>query len=136
MQPKVRAGPVPGPGLLSVIVVGKYADHLPLYRREDVFARGGVEISCGTLCRWAAESAKLLKPLYQLMVRQIITSRAIHTDDTTVPVLDAKLPHTRTARFWTYVCVWPMRLRVFDYTQSRSRDGPARFLRGQKWVLA
>ena len=44
---------LPGPGLLSAIVVGKQADHLPLYRLEDVFARAGVELSRSTLCRWA-----------------------------------------------------------------------------------
>jgi transposase len=44
-------------------VVGKYADHLPLYRREDVFARSGVELPRSRLCRWARQTAELLEPL-------------------------------------------------------------------------
>lgn len=54
---------LPGPGLLSAIVVGKYADHLPLYRLEDVLARQGVVFSRSTLCRWALRTADILEPL-------------------------------------------------------------------------
>ena len=50
---------------------------------------GGVEISRGTLCRWAVESARLLEPLYELMVRRVLESPAIHTDDTLAPGLYA-----------------------------------------------
>ncbi len=57
---------LPGPGLLAQVAVGKFGDHLPLYRLEDVFARGGVELSRSTLCRWARCTAQLLEPLYQL----------------------------------------------------------------------
>ena len=88
---------LPGPGLLSTVVVSKYADHLPLYRLEDVFARSGVELSRSTLCRWAMQTAAVLEPVYQAMVQRVRSSESIHTDDTPVPVLDASLPKTRTA---------------------------------------
>jgi len=39
----------PGPGLLAHVVTSKYADHLPLYRLEQIFARHGVEIRRRTL---------------------------------------------------------------------------------------
>ncbi len=119
---------LPGPGLLSAIVVGKYADHLPLYRLEDVFARAGVELSRSTLCRWALQTADLLEPLYRLMIERVRSSDAIHTDDTPVPVLDRALPKTRTARFWVYCGDWRHPYTVYDYTTSRKRDGPASFL--------
>ena len=35
---------LPGPGLLAQVVVSKYADHLPLYRQEDIFGRHGIEL--------------------------------------------------------------------------------------------
>ncbi len=126
---------LPGPGLLSAIVVGKYADHLPLYRLEDVFARHGVELSRSTLCRWAMQTATVLEPLYQAMVERVCSSASIHTDDTPVPVLDANLPKTRTARFWVYCGDWRNPYTVYDYTTSRQRDGPAEFLEGFKGYL-
>ena len=119
---------MPGPGLLSAIVVGKYADHLPLYRLEDVFARAGVELSRSTLCRWALQTADILEPLYRLMIERVRSSAVIHTHDTPVPVLDPALPKTRTARFWVYCGDWRNPYTVYDYTTSRKRDGPASFL--------
>ena len=120
---------IPGPGLLSAIVTSKYGDHLPLYRLEDVFARHGVELSRSTMCGWLKQTAKLLQPLYDLMRRLVLRSRVIHTDDTKVPVLDASLPHVRNSRFWVYLGDEQHPYVVFDYTQSRERDGPAEFLK-------
>ncbi len=126
---------LPGPGLLSSIVVGKYADHLPLYRLEDVFARSGVELSRSTLCRWAMQAAAILEPVYQTMVERVRSSESIHTDDTPVPVLDASLPKTRTARFWVYCGDWRNPFTVYDYTTSRKRDGPVEFLKSFEGYL-
>ena len=120
---------LPGPGLFSSVVVSKYADHLPLYRLEDVFARSGVELSRSTLCRWAMQAAAILEPVYQVMVERVRSSESIHTDDTPVPVLDASLPKTRTARFWVYCGDWRNPFTVYDYTTSRKRDGPVEFLK-------
>lgn len=126
---------LPGPGLLSAIVVGKYADHLSLYRLEDVFARHGVELPRSTLCRWALQTAGILEPLYRLMIKRVCSSKAIHTDDTPVPVLDPTLPKIRTARFWVYCGDWRHPYTVYDYTTSRRRDGPADFLRDFRGYL-
>jgi transposase len=119
---------LPGPGLLAQLVVGKFSDHLPLYRLEDVFARAGMELPRSTLCRWARQTAELLEPLYNLMVERVRRSRVIHTDDTPVPVLDPTLGHTRTGRFWVYCGDGDNPYSVYDYTPSRKRDGPAKFL--------
>jgi transposase len=127
---------LPGPGLLAAVVTGKYSDHLPLYRLEDVFFRAGVELARSTLSRWALETAELLRPLYDGMVREVLQSRVIHTDDTPMPVLDPELDHTRTARLWTYVGDWRHPFTVYDYTTSRRRDGPQQFLNGYAGYLA
>lgn len=127
---------LPGPGLLAALVTGKYVDHLPLYRLEDVFFRSGVELSRSTLCRWALQTAELLRPLYDFMICEVLQSRVIHTDDTPMPVLDPELPHTRTARLWTYVGDWRHPCTVYDYTTSRKRDGPQQFLDGYAGYLA
>lgn len=126
---------IPGPGLLAATITGKYCDHLPLYRLEDVFARHGVELSRATLCGWMRQSAELVLPLYELMKRQVLASRVIHTDDTPVEVLDPNLPHTRTGRFWAYVGDRRYPYIVYDYTPSRKRDGPAEFLKDYQGYL-
>jgi transposase len=46
------------PGLLAHVLVGKYCDHLPLYRQEQIFIRRhGVHLPRQTLARWVALAA-------------------------------------------------------------------------------
>jgi hypothetical protein len=126
---------LPGPGLLAQTITSKYGDHLPLYRLEDIFARHGVELSRATLCGWMAQCAELLAPLFNEMVRRVLLSLVIHTDDTTVPVWDPTLPHTRTGRFWVYIGDVRYPYVVYDYTPRRTRDGPEDFLKGFRGYL-
>jgi transposase len=42
----------PGPGLVSHVVVSKYADHLPLHRQAVIYGRHGVELDRATLADW------------------------------------------------------------------------------------
>lgn len=125
---------LPAPGLLAHVVVSKYADHLPLYRQEGMFARQGVELSRKTLCDWMAVSAQLLEPIYQEMIRRVKQSRVIHTDDTRVPVQD-EVGKTKSGRLWTYIGDRNHPYVVFDYTADHSRAGPQQFLDGYQGFL-
>ena len=120
---------LPGPGRLAFVTVSKQGDHLPLYRQEEILGRHGVDLSRSTLCGWLAECAVLWQRLYDLMVARVLRSRVLHTDDTTVPVLDPALPHTRTGRFWLYFGDRNHHYAVYQYTPNRKRDGPAEFLK-------
>ena len=119
---------LPGPGLLAQVAVSKYGDHIPLHRQEEIYQREGVELSRQTMCDWMRQSAELASPLYELMKEQVLSSKAVQTDDTPVPVLDPELPRTRTGRIWTYVGGAEHPYTVYDYTRTRSRDGPDAFL--------
>ena len=81
-----------------------------------------------TLCAWTAAAAELARPLYQRMCQLVLESKAVHTDDTPVKLLDAALGHARTARFWAYIGDARHPYSVYDFTTSRQRDGPAKFL--------
>jgi transposase len=118
------------PGLLAYVIVSKYSDHLPLYRLERILARHKIDIARSTMCDWMRASAEALKPLCDLMVREVLASKVIHTDDTPVDVLDRNLPETRIGRFWVYVGDRDHPYDTFTYTANRSRDGPMAFLKG------
>jgi len=120
---------LPGPGLLAHVAVSKYGDHVPLNRQEEIFRRQGVELPRQTMCDWMRGCADLVIPLYELMKEQVLDSKAVQTDDTPVPVLDPDLPRTRTGRIWTYVGDDEHPYTVYDYTPTRSRDGPEAFLK-------
>jgi transposase len=124
-----------GPGMLAFAVSSKLAEHLPLNRLEDVTARYGFHIARSTLCDWMASSAQLVRPLYDLMVRKVLKSKVLGTDDTTVPVRDEQLDHTRTGYFWAYVGDENHPYICYDFTTSHARDGPQRFLQGFEGYL-
>ena len=126
---------VAGPGLLAHVITAKYVQHLPLYRQEEIFARQNVLIRRSTLAGWMAQSAECLLPLQKLMVRRVLAGNVLGTDDTPVPVRDPDLDHTRTGRFWAYVGDDAHRYTVYDFTPSRKRDGPQKFLKDYQGVL-
>jgi transposase len=124
-----------GASLLAQVIVSKFADHQPLHRQEKMWERHGVQISRKTMGGWMAQCAGLLDPLYRSMKKELLGSKVIGTDDTSVKVLDRKLPFARIGRIWPYVgdCHHPV--IVYDYTPTRGRAGPAKFLEGYKGYL-
>jgi transposase len=126
---------LPGPGLLAQVAVSKYADHLPLYRQEAIFKRFGVELSRSTMCSWMAAAAGLLEPIVKAMLKRVLLSRVVQTDDTTVPVQDHDGKGIKTGRLWVQIGEGANRFLVYDYTPDRSGAGPGRIFKGFEGYL-
>lgn len=94
---------IAGPGLLGQIIVAKFADHQPLYRQAEIYARQGVELDRSTMARWVGACGALVRPLVDALRRYVLAPGKVHTDDTTMPVLAPGNGQTRTARMWVYV---------------------------------
>ncbi len=124
-----------GASLLAQVIVSKFADHQPLHRQERIFQRHGVRISRKTMGGWLPTVAGLFDPLYQTAKKILFESKVIGTDDTGVKVLDRKLPFARIGRIWPYVGDAQHPVVLYDYTPTRGRDGPARFLEGYQGYL-
>jgi transposase len=124
-----------GASLLAQVIVAKTADHLPLHRQEKIFQRHGVDISRKTMGGWLGQCADLLKPLYGSMKKALFQSKVIGTDDTSVKVLDVKLPFARTGRIWPYYGDTDHPVILYDYTATRERAGPEEFLKGYRGYL-
>jgi transposase len=121
---------LPGPGLCAHTVLSKFGDHQPLYRQEDLHARLGKTIRRSTLCGWQASLAQLSLALVMRMKYLILQSKVIHTDDTSVKMLAPGRGETQTCKFWPYLGDWLHPYAVYDFTESRKRDGPQQFLAG------
>jgi transposase len=118
-----------GPGLVAHVITSKYADHLPLYRQEDIFARQGLEFSRTTLRDWTSQAADRLEPIARAIYASILSSRVVQSDDTPVTVLGGE-SGSETGHLWVYVGEHGE--VAFDFTMSRSRDGPLAFLDGYR----
>jgi transposase len=124
-----------GASILAHVIVSKFADHQPLHRQEKMFERHGIRISRKTMGGWLPAVADLFNPLFQTAKDILFESKYIGTDDTGVKVLDRKLPFARTGRIWPYLGDSHHPVVLLDYTPTRGRDGPAKFLDGYKGYL-
>ena len=118
---------IPGEGLLVHIITSKYCDHNPLNRLEGILKRHGVDINVSTMCDWVGKSADLLAPLVKRMHEKILQSPKINTDDTPIPV-KSKKRRGSTYKGYLWVYVDDKHNVVFDFTPTRSREGPLKFL--------
>jgi hypothetical protein len=129
------SGCIAGAGLLAEVIVSKFAEHLPLYRFEDISTRYGLYLSRSTLCDWVGHVADLLRPLYELQKELVRLAPVIWTDDTPVTVLGGEKPGSHKGRFWAYIGPAAFPYDVYDFTKNRQRDGPAQFLAGYAGYL-
>jgi len=100
-----------------------------------MFERHGVDLSRKTMGGWLAQCAHLLQPLYGSLKEVLFQSKVIGTDDTSVKVLDIKLPFARTGRIWPYYGDQGHPVILYDYTATRERAGPEAFLKGYRGYL-
>jgi transposase len=118
--------------LLADIAVAKYADALPLYRQEQIFARDGLELSRQTTCAWMVALDEPLTPLMAAMKALLGQDRVLHIDETRVQVLNEPgRAATQQSFMWVYRGGSPMRpVILFDYSQTRGGAAPRAFLHG------
>ncbi len=126
---------LPAPGLCAHTVLSKFGDHQPLYRQEDIHSRLGKTIRRSTLCGWQAALAELSLPLVKRMKYLVLQSQVIHTDDTSIKMLQPGFGKTKTCKFWPYLGDWQHPYAVYDFTTTRERDGPQKFLAGYQGYL-
>jgi transposase len=96
-------GGLPTEALVAHILIAKYADHLPLYRQAQIYARQGVALDRSTLADWVGRAAFLLRPVRDRLLDKLKMSTKLFADETTCPVLDPGRGTTKTGQIFAYV---------------------------------
>jgi transposase len=133
VPPAIIDGSLAAPGLLAWVVTGKYLDHLPLYRLEQIASRSDVNLSRSTLADWVGQVGVALQPLADRLVWHLLQGDTLHADETPVPQLDPGSGKTKKAYLWAYRSndLQPgHRIIVFDYQGNRSGQHVRNFLNG------
>ncbi|MBU4609898.1 IS66 family transposase [Achromobacter sp. GG226] len=107
---------MPTAGLLAQVLVAKYADHLPLYRQEGIFARAGLALPRSTLA--------------DALRAEILERTVLHADETPVQMLKPGTGKTHRAYLWAYTPTTYDTLRavVYDFTPGRTGEHARQFL--------
>jgi transposase len=92
----VEAG-LPTEALLAQVAISKYADGLPLYRQEAIYARDGVELNRSLMAQWMGAVGFHIEPLAAHVFVRIREGERIFADETTLPTLDPGAGKTKTA---------------------------------------
>jgi transposase len=100
--PRIVEGGIPTEALVAHVLVAKYADHLPLYRQAQIYARQGVHLDRSTLADWVGRAAWWLTPLRNHLLDHLKRSSKLFADETTAPVLDPGRGRTKTGQLWAY----------------------------------
>ena len=123
--PKCKADP----GLIAYAIVSKFADHLPLYRQDDIFKREGVHIARSTLDGWVLRTADAIWLLGDELKKAVLNTDVLFTDDTICALLEEGRGQTRKARIWVYIRGAPgARLIAYDFTIDRCKNRPLEYL--------
>jgi transposase len=93
-------GGLPTEALVAHVLVSKYADHLPLYRQSQIYARQGIELDRSTLADWVGRAAAELRPVHQRLFEHLKRSPKLFMDETRAPVLDPGRRRTKTGYLW------------------------------------
>lgn len=124
-------------GLLSQVLIAKYADHLPLYRQEKIFGRAGMPIARSTLADWVGRCGVALQPLVDALRKCLLSDRVLHADETPVPMLSPGKKKTHRAYIWAYASTTfsPIKGVVYHFAPSRAGKHAREFLQGWQGKL-
>src|SRR5277367_1372651 len=134
-------GGLPTEATVAQVLVSKYADHLPLYRQAQIYARQGINLDRSTLADWVGRAAFLLRPVHERLLGMLKSSTKLFADETTAPVLDPGRGLTKTGQLWAYArddrpwggCDPPG--VAYVYAPDRKAKRPITHLAGFKGIL-
>ena len=122
--PKGKAGA----SLLAYIMVAKFIDHLPFYRQIQIFKRFDLVLTDSTISGWFNKTTDLLEPLYECLMKQILSCDYLQADETPIGVQDSnKKGSLHNGYHWVYRS--PLqKLVMFKYSVGRARKAPEEVL--------
>jgi transposase len=131
VPPALIDGGLAAVGLLTWVVIGKYLDHSPLYRLEQIAGRSGVNLPRSTLADWVGQVGVALQPLVDRLSWHLKQGDTLLADETPVPQLDPGSGKTKKAYLWAYRSndLQPgPKIIVFDYRGGRNGQHARDFL--------
>lgn len=121
LEPQLADKLLATPAMIAHVVVGKYADHLPIYRQADILARRHrIELGTTTMEGWVHLAAGSLRMVYEVMWDQLIAAAYLQCDETPIQYIEPGHGRTRTGYFWT--AQQPRGPTIYHWFPSRAAD--------------
>lgn len=132
---------LPTEALLAQIAVSKYADGLPLYRQEGIYARDQVDLDRRLMAQWMGRVGFELDILADHVLGEVLKGARVFADETSLPTLAPGTGAAKTAWLWAYArddstfggSGPPM--VAYRFEDSRSGECVLRHLHGYRGIL-
>jgi transposase len=134
MPPHLFARSIVTPSLLAHILMEKYGKGLPLFRIEEAFARDGVPLDRGTMCRWVEDAgATCGATVIHAARKDALNAFCIATDATGVsvqPIRGHEKVRKPCKRGHYFVHIADRDHVFFEYTARETSDAVANMFKG------
>lgn len=121
-----------GTSLIVDVIIKKYDHHLPLYRQSKIFAQSNIDIPDNTLGNWVMGAADALYPLATALWEQVMLTRYLQMDETTVKILEPD----KKGYMWAYHSLDPNnKFIAFEFNLTRSGSVPENRLKNFSGIL-
>ena len=120
---------------LAHLMVSKAVDHLPVERLSRILRREGIDLGRSTLNACFHDGCRVLAPLYEALVAEILACGYVHSDDTPVNMQAPGSGKVREGRFWGAVAGSGPPLTAYEFTCSREGRWPSLFFENFKGFL-
>lgn len=121
-----------GASLIVDVIIKKYDHHLPLYRQSKILLQSDIDIPDNTLGNWVMGAADVLFPLEKTFWEQLIQSRYLQADETTVKILKPD----KKGYMWAYQSLDPKnRFILFEFNLTRAGAVPENRLKDFTGIL-
>ena len=118
--------------LIVDVIIKKYDHHLPLYRQSKILLQSGIDIPDNTLGNWVMGAADILFPLEKAFWEQLIQSRYLQADETTVKILKPD----KKGYMWAYQSLDPKnKFILFEFNVTRAGSVPENRLKDFSGIL-
>lgn len=132
---------LPTEALLAQIAVSKYADGLPLFRQEGIYARDGVDLDRRLMAQWMGRVGFELDMLADHVLGEVLKGDRVFADETSLPTLAPGAGRAKKAWLWAYArddgtfggSGPPM--VAYRFEDSRSGECARRHLGGYRGIL-
>ena len=116
-------------------MVSKYIDHLPIYRKLQMFTRQKIIIEDNTVNNWFKQGSNLIEPLFEAHERQVLQTKYLTVDETPIKVLDkTKKGTTHQGYYWVYYNTMSRQV-LFKYQTGGVAEWPKETLKNYQGYL-
>jgi transposase len=123
--------------VLVLLTIEKFLYHLPVWRQQQRLRQYGIELPYSTLCYFVNRTCEVLKPLWHLLLKEIVQSRLMSCDETRYRVLDnSKKKGKKSHIGWMWSCFNHVQgIVCFLYQKGRGKKDICAVLQGYEGNL-